>query len=194
MSNGVSPGFAAAVVPSRDAANLRFDAPIAVNDVSAAATLSNRHAAYAAEGVRALLAVPLHIRGSWSGSLVFYYRSVQHFDHIRMETAAALGNLCAVAISTAELYEEQLAQRERVERAHRQSTFLARAGVILGSSLDYEATLQAVAQLAVPDIADWCAVDIADDEGRLKRLGTAHIDPAKIEFARTLRRALSRGA
>ena len=187
VSNGVSSTFAAAVVPSREAAIVRFDAPIAVNDVGAAATLANRHAAYAAEGVRALLAVPLHIRGSWSGSLVFYYQSVQHFDHIRMETAAALGNLCAVAISTAELYEEQLAQRERLERAHRQSTFLARAGVILGSSLDYEATLKAVAQLAVPDIADWCAVDIADDAGRLKRLGTAHIDPTKIEFARTLR-------
>ena len=44
-----------------------------------------------------------------------------------------------------------------------------------------------MAQLAVPDVADWCAVDIADDDGRLKRLGTAHIDPAKVEFARTLR-------
>jgi PAS domain S-box-containing protein len=187
VSNGVSSTFAAAVVPSRDAAPIAFDAPIAVNDVGAVATLANRHAAYAAEGVRALLAVPLHIRGSWSGSLVFYYQSVQHFDHIRMETAAALGNLCAVAISTAELYEEQLTQRERLERAHRQSTFLARAGVILGGSLDHEATLKAVAQLAVPDIADWCAVDIADAEGRLRRLGTAHVDPAKVEFARTLR-------
>jgi PAS domain S-box-containing protein len=186
-SNGVSPAFAAAVVPLSGAAIARFDTPLAVNDVTAATALANRHEAYAAEGVRALLAVPLHIRGSWSGSLVFYYQTVQHFDHIRMETAAALGNLCAVAIATAELYEEQLAQRERLERAHRQSTFLARAGVILGSSLDYEATLEAVAQLAVPDIADWCVVDIAADDGRLKRLGTAHIDPAKIEFARTLR-------
>ena len=134
-----------------------------------------------------MLAVPLQIGGAWSGSLVFYYRSVQQFDHIRLETAAALGNLCAVAISTAELYEEQLAQRERLERAHRQSTFLAQAGVILGSSLDYEATLTAVAQLAVPHIADWCVVDMLDADGRLTRLGTAHIDPAKIEFARTLR-------
>ncbi len=186
-SNGVSPTFAAAVVPSQGTAFANYDGPLAVTDVGEAPTLANRQAAYAAEGVRALLAVPLHIRGSWSGSLVFYYRSVQHFDHIRMETAAALGNLCAVAISTAELYEEQLAQRERLETAHRQATFLAKAGVILGSSLDYEATLKAVAQLAVPDVADWCAVDIADDDGRLKRLGTAHIDPAKIEFARTLR-------
>ena len=186
-SNGVSPAFAAAAVPADGSAFTRFDVPLAVNDVGATPALANRHAAYAAEGVRALLAVPLQIRGAWSGSLVFYYRSEQHFDHIRMETAAALGNLCAVAISTAELYEEQLAQRERLERAHRQSSFLARAGVILGSSLDYEATLKAVAELAVPDVADWCAVDIADDEGRLQRLGTAHVDPAKLEFARTLR-------
>ena len=186
-SNGVSPAFAAAVVPADGSSFTRFDVPLAVNDVGATAALANRHAAYATEGVRALLAVPLQIRGGWSGSLVFYYRSEQHFDHIRMETAAALGNLCAVAISTAELYEEQLAQRERLERAHRQSSFLARAGVILGSSLDYAATLKAVAELAVPDVADWCAVDIADDDGRLQRLGTAHVDPAKLEFARTLR-------
>ena len=185
VSNGVSETFAAAVVPSQGAQVPQ--APLGVSDVSATASLANRQPAYAAEGVRALLAVPLHIRGSWSGSLVFYYRTVQHFDHIRMETAAALGNLCAVAIATAELYEEQLAHREHLERAHRQSTFLARAGVILGSSLDYEATLKAVAELAVPDIADWCAVDIADDDGRLRRLGTAHVDPAKLEFARTLR-------
>ena len=94
---------------------------------------------------------------------------------------------------TAELYQEQLAQRERVERAHRQSTFLARAGVILGSSLDYEATLQAVAQLAVPDIADWCTVDIADDEGRLKRLGTA-TSIRRNRIRANSARALSRGA
>jgi len=187
VSNGVSEAFAASVVPLQTSTFTRFDGPLVVPDVAAAATLANRQAAYAAEGVRALLAVPLHIRGSWSGSLVFYYRSVQHFDHIRMETAAALGNLCAVAISTAELYEEQLAQRERLERSHRQATFLAKAGVILGGSLDHEATLTAVAQLAVPDIADWCAVDMADEQGRLTRLGTAHVDPAKIEFARTLR-------
>ena len=164
VSNGVSETFAAAVVPSQGAQVPQ--APLGVSDVSATASLANRQLAYAAEGVRALLAVPLHIRGSWSGSLVFYYRTVQHFDHIRMETAAALGNLCAVAIATAELYEEQLAHREHLERAHRQSTFLARAGVILGGSLDYEATLKAVAELAVPHMADWCAVDMARRRGR----------------------------
>ncbi len=184
VSNGISAAFTAASVPP---AAVLYETPQAFNDVRGVPRLIERQAAYAAEGILAMLAVPLQIGGAWSGSLVFYYRSLQQFDHIRLETAAALGNLCAVAISTAELYEEQLAQRERLERAHRQSTFLAQAGVILGSSLDYEATLTAVAQLAVPHVADWCVVDMLDADGRLTRLGTAHIDPAKIEFARTLR-------
>jgi PAS domain S-box-containing protein len=184
-SNGISTAFSAATVPQQN--TITYEAPLAVSDVREAATLAARQPAYAAEGIRAMLAVPLLIGQQWSGSLVFYYRSVQQFDQIRLETASALGNLCAVAIATAELYEEQLAQRERLERAHRQATFLAQAGVILGSSLDYEQTLKAVAQLAVPDVADWCAVDMIDGDGRLTRLSTAHVDPAKIEFARTLR-------
>ncbi len=183
-SNGISAAFTEANVPTQQA--VMYQTPQAFDDVREVPLLKNRQAAYAAEGIRSMLAVPLLIGGSWSGSLVFYYRSVQHFDRIRIETASALGNLCAVAISTAELYDDQLAQRERLERGHRQSTFLAQAGAILGSSLDYQATLKDVAQLAVPHIADWCAVDILDHDGRLKRLGTAHIDPAKVEFARTL--------
>lgn len=184
-SNGISPAFATATVPQQSA--IAYEEPLAFSDVREVDTLAARQPAYAAEGILAMLAVPLRIGRQWSGSLVFYYRSVQQFDQIRLETASALGNLCAVAISTAELHEEQLVQRERLERAHRQATFLAQAGVILGSSLDYEQTLKAVAQLAVPDVADWCAVDMIDGDGHLTRLGTAHVDPAKIEFARTLR-------
>ena len=183
-SNGVSPSFTEASVPTQQA--ITYETPQVFADVRDAPLLKNRQAAYAAEGIRSMLAVPLQIGGSWSGSLVFYYRSVQLFDRIRIETASALGNLCAVAISTAELYEEQVAQRAQLERAHRQSTFLAQAGVILGSSLDYQATLKDVAQLAVPHIADWCVVDMLDDDGRLKRVGTAHVDPAKVDVARTL--------
>jgi PAS domain S-box-containing protein len=182
-SNGVSARFTEASVPQQA---VTYETPQAFADVRDVPLLKNRQAAYAAEGIRSMLAVPLQIGGSWSGSLVFYYRSVQHFDRIRIETATALGNLCAVAISTAELYEEQVTQRARLERAHRQSTFLAEAGVILGSSLDYQATLTDVAQLAVPQIADWCVVDMLDDDGCLRRVGTAHVDPAKIDVARTL--------
>ena len=58
--------------------------------------------------------------------------------------------------------------------------FLAEADRVLAGSLDYQETLAAVARLAVPDIADWCAVDAIVD-GELKRVATAHADPRKVE-------------
>ena len=65
--------------------------------------------------------------------------------------------------------------------------FLARVGADLAStSLDYRDTLKTVAEAAVPLMADWCAVDIVQEDGRLERLAVAHIDPAKIALAREL--------
>jgi PAS domain S-box-containing protein len=66
--------------------------------------------------------------------------------------------------------------------------FLAQVSDLLASSLDYETTLGTVARLAVPEIADWCAVDIADEQGGHRRLAVAHVDPAKVELALDLDR------
>lgn len=67
--------------------------------------------------------------------------------------------------------------------------FLAQASKILSSSLDYETTLAQVAQLGVPKIADWCAVAMRADGGAIKQLAIAHVDPAKVEWARELNEA-----
>jgi PAS domain S-box-containing protein len=68
-----------------------------------------------------------------------------------------------------------------------QREFLARATEELNSSFDYATTLATVARLAVPRIADWCAVDVREDGG-VRRLAVAHVDPAKVEFVRELER------
>ena len=88
------------------------------------------------------------------------------------------GELMAVSVieDVTEAKEAELRQR-----------FLAQAGVTLASSLDYEETLQRVAQLAVPWLADWCAVDVADGNERLQQVAVAHVDPDKIAFAREFR-------
>jgi hypothetical protein len=64
-------------------------------------------------------------------------------------------------------------------RSEQRAAFLARAGEILDSSLDYRHTLRRVARLAVPEIADWCSVSMLDGRGRMYRLAVAHADPAK---------------
>ena len=73
------------------------------------------------------------------------------------------------------------ASRQAALRAE-QLTFLARASAELSASLDYRATLAKVAALAVPTLADWCAVGILDGPG-LTTLAVAHEDPAKIAWA-----------
>jgi PAS domain S-box-containing protein len=69
-----------------------------------------------------------------------------------------------------------ITDRNRIEQEQR---FLAEASMVLSSSLDYEQTLASVARLAVQQIADWCAVDLIDENGQLRRLNIASADPAK---------------
>jgi PAS domain S-box-containing protein len=53
--------------------------------------------------------------------------------------------------------------------------------------LDYEATLAALTRLTVPRLADWCAIELASEDGSTRQVGVAHVDPAKVRFAEELR-------
>lgn len=66
--------------------------------------------------------------------------------------------------------------------------YLAEASRILSSSLDYQTTLNSIATLAVPHIGDWCAVDLLTSDGQLQQVAVAHKDPAKIKWAKELRK------
>ncbi|MGN6371986.1 MAG: SpoIIE family protein phosphatase [Solirubrobacteraceae bacterium] len=65
--------------------------------------------------------------------------------------------------------------------------FIARAGHILASSLDYQQTLRNIADLAVPQIADWCALDLFDSDGERESVAVAHSDLDKVKLAERLR-------
>jgi signal transduction histidine kinase len=64
--------------------------------------------------------------------------------------------------------------------------FLADASQALAVVLDVPSTLQKVAGVAVPGFADWCAVDMLQADGSLRRVAVAHVDPAKVELARSI--------
>ena len=67
--------------------------------------------------------------------------------------------------------------------------FLTQAGTLLASSsLDPEEALAALTRLAVPRMADWCAVELLDDQGVAQRVGVAHVDPSKVKWAHELRK------
>lgn len=91
--------------------------------------------------------------------------------HVSGEASAAYG-----------IYRD-ITERRRTEKGLR---FLAEAGRVLASSLDYEETLRGLARLAVPDVADFCLIDILDETGKIRRVETLHVEPAKAAIAREI--------
>ena len=69
--------------------------------------------------------------------------------------------------------------RAEAELGRQRLALLAEASALLATSLDYETTLRQVARLAVPRFADWCTVDVVDDDGTIRRVAAAHTFPGK---------------
>jgi PAS domain S-box-containing protein len=73
----------------------------------------------------------------------------------------------------------------RRKREQQGAQLLNDASRVLASTLDYEKTLEAVAKLAVGDLADWCAVDLVESDG-IRQVVVSHKDEAKIKWAKEL--------
>jgi len=146
--------------------------------------LAERVAALKSEGVQSMLAVPLVVSSQPTGTIVFYCRTPHVFSQVEVQTARAIGDLASAAVTTARLYDEQRRMREQAERANRQAAFLAEASAALAASLDYETTLKSVAQLAVPQLVDWCGITIVTENGEIRRLSVAHAQRAREDEAK----------
>jgi PAS domain S-box-containing protein len=95
------------------------------------------------------------------------------------------GQVIGAGVTVIDITERRaLLEAERAARLR--ADFLARAGELLDASLDFEQTLVNVANIAVPEIADWCSVSTVDESGALRQVAVAHADPAKLELAREL--------
>ncbi|MEH2270638.1 MAG: PAS domain S-box protein [Nostoc sp.] len=89
---------------------------------------------------------------------------------------------------TQEILEMQASSRNITKRkqVEEEQRFLAEASGILAASLDYEITLAGLARLAVPEIADWCLVDIICENQLVHRVAAAHANPEKQELVEHL--------
>jgi PAS domain S-box-containing protein len=75
-----------------------------------------------------------------------------------------------------------------VKRLQLAESFIAEASQVLASSMDYEETLQRVARLTVPRIADWCAIDLVGEQGEIEPVAVHHTDPQRLALAQRLDR------
>jgi signal transduction histidine kinase len=123
------------------------------------------------ESPAALVSLPLIVEGRTLGVLALAFDDEQNFDDDRRQFKLAVARQAAYSLERTRLLETEQRLRER-------ASFLAAAGEVLASSLDYRQTLAQVAGLAVPQRADWCAVDMIGGDGTtIERLVVAHGDP-----------------
>lgn len=87
-------------------------------------------------------------------------------------------------------YEELVRSTEAVRAAEQRSRFLAEASALLTSSLETEETLEAIARLAVPAVADLCVVQAVGEGGPTRRVASALRDPALADVALRLSRVV----
>ncbi|HEY5383470.1 MAG TPA: GAF domain-containing sensor histidine kinase, partial [Candidatus Paceibacterota bacterium] len=60
--------------------------------------------------------------------------------------------------------------------------FMLESAKILSMEVDFRTWLLQKAKLAVPSLADWCAIDILNEQGGLERIAVIHKDPKMTEY------------
>jgi PAS domain S-box-containing protein len=92
------------------------------------------------------------------------------------EEFPAEASISRYRIGDAVVYNVVLRDISERKRAEDQQRFLARAGEVLASSLDYDVTIKQAAELAVPSLGEGCVVDVLE-EGEVHAVAVAHADP-----------------
>ena len=127
--------------------------------------------------VRSLVGVPLSVDGRMVGVVHAARVARRRFSADDARLLQLVGDRLGVAIRNARLYEAERRARIALKAAARRAAFLADAVTALAAATDPADGLQAVARLAVPLLADWCAVDLREAEGGFRRVAVVHRDP-----------------
>ncbi len=75
---------------------------------------------------------------------------------------------------------------EEYKRLGQRFAFIAKAGEVLAESLDLQTTLDRLLAIIVPEFGDWAAIDLFDENGRLKTVAVMHADRRKAKLVKRL--------
>jgi PAS domain S-box-containing protein len=186
----------AAIVESSDDAILSKDHDLIIRSWNAGA---ERHYGYTSEEA---IGQPIEILipEERQGEEVFLFERVlrdERVEHYETQRIRKDGTRIDVSLTVSPIREPDgtivgasVIGRDisELKRSERRASFLAEAQSVLSSTLDYEETLRNIARLVVPNLSDWCSIDMVGPDGSLKRLALAHVDPAKERLAEEIER------
>ena len=127
-----------------------------------------------------LAVIPLALEGRPFGAIALSFTTAHQFDEEERTFLLTAAQHAAQTFDHARVYEDQRRAAERL-------SFLAAASELLSGSLDPDTTLQNLAHLAIRELGDWCAIDLADEREGLRNVATAHVDPELVRLASEFR-------
>ncbi len=137
------------------------------------------------EGSQATACLPLRAGGRDLGVVVFSFSRPRRFHAEERGYLLAVAALCAQALDRHRVRAAEQASRVAVGLQLDRMSFLVRANQMMDAPLSVEQRLQRLADLAVPQVADWCAVHLVRN-GRVDQVAVAHSDPEKVAFVARL--------
>lgn len=138
--------------------------------------------------IQAWAAIPLMVEKRVLGAMGMGFEQPRQFAEPDVAFMRALGQMAAQAMERATLFDLEQRARQAAERAARRSHWLVSTSQVLSGSLNYKATLKQVADLAVPEVADWCLVYIDEPLGEIQLLAVANTQPEQEHYAYELNR------
>jgi PAS domain S-box-containing protein len=104
--------------------------------------------------------------------------AIHFYDVTALPLRDTAGEVTGVTVAATDVTEHR--------RVAKQKEILSRVGAVLASSIDYEEMLRSVGRLAVPEIADWCVLDLLGEDDRLHSVQVHAADPRKEELLREM--------
>lgn len=133
------------------------------------------------------ISLPLFVKKEVIGTIDITFATKQKFDKNYKTYLVAFAQQGAQALERANLYELEQQARAESEFAQERLAFLSESTKILSSSLNYKQTFTNVADAIVPSFADWCTIDMLDENDEIKSIAVAHSDPKKLIWAKEYR-------
>ena len=134
-----------------------------------------------------MAALPLRVEGRVLGAFVPLWSTDHPFAADDVEVLEALAAQIALSVSRLQADAERAAAVTAMREANQRLQLLAEAGRILSGTLDIDQQVRELAELVVPDLADWCWIVVTDEQGRLHDMASAHRDPSRREEVAALR-------
>ena len=126
--------------------------------------------------VQASVVAPLHAEGELVGLLYLASEHGHSFTSDELGLLRLIAERVAGTIDRASLLESERSARGAAEAAEGRMRLLLEAGETLSAETAVQRRLEQITRLAVPKLADFCAIDLLETDGSLRRVSLAALE------------------